>query len=77
MITFHHIPGAINPADILSKHWGYSDVWEQLQAILFWEGDPANLFLEPQDRTRHGKGSDKVSHLATESSGNEQGKSHA
>ena len=24
MITFHHIPGDINPADILSKHWGYS-----------------------------------------------------
>ena len=26
-VFFTHIPGSTNPADILSKHWGYSDVW--------------------------------------------------
>ena len=46
MIAFHHIPGEINPADILSKHWGYSQVWTQLQSILFWEGDPGDLLLK-------------------------------
>ena len=26
MVQFHHIPGVINPADILSKHWGYTQI---------------------------------------------------
>ena len=43
MVQFHHIPGAINPADILSKHWDYSQVWDVLKPILFWEGDTADL----------------------------------
>lgn len=43
MVKFYHIIGVINPADILSKHWAYSDVWRVLQPILFWEGDTAPL----------------------------------
>jgi hypothetical protein len=39
MIGFFFIPGDINPADILSKHWGYSQIWQQLKALLFWKGD--------------------------------------
>jgi hypothetical protein len=36
----HHIPGAINPADILSKAWGYTpQVKVMLKALLFWEVD--------------------------------------
>ena len=46
MLSFHHIPGTINPADILSKHWGYSQIWETLQPILFWEGDTADLLVK-------------------------------
>ena len=38
-----HIPGVENPADILSKHWGYQQVWKTLQPILFWQGDPIDL----------------------------------
>ena len=38
-IHFIHIPGNINPADILSKHWSYQKVWKQLQALLFWMGN--------------------------------------
>ena len=26
IFSFHHIPGDINPADILSKHWGFQQV---------------------------------------------------
>ena len=43
MVTFHHIPGQHNPADILSKHWAYADVWKLLQPLLFWEGDTRKI----------------------------------
>ena len=43
MIAFYHIPGASNPADILSKHWGYQQIWEMLKPLLFWSGDTANI----------------------------------
>jgi hypothetical protein len=43
MLGFYHIAGEINPADILSKHWGYAQVWTQLKALLFWKGDTADI----------------------------------
>jgi len=40
MIVFIHIDGRLNPADILSKHWGYQQVWkDSLKPLLFWAGD--------------------------------------
>ena len=27
IVSYYFIPGEINPADILSKHWGYTQVW--------------------------------------------------
>ena len=42
-VAFHHISGKENPADILSKHWAYSDVWGVLRPILYWEGDTAHI----------------------------------
>ena len=43
VVQFHHIPGNINPADILSKHWGYTQIWDILKPILFWEGDTGDM----------------------------------
>jgi hypothetical protein len=43
MVGFYFIPGEHNPADILSKHWGYSQVWTQLKALLFWHGDTEDI----------------------------------
>ena len=43
VVQFYHIPGIINPADILSKHWGYAQIWDVLKPILFWEGDTSEL----------------------------------
>ena len=43
VIQFHHINGDINPADILSKHWGYQQIWSLLQALLFWPDDTTKL----------------------------------
>ena len=33
----------LNPADILSKAWGYQQVWIMLKALLFWEGDTIDI----------------------------------
>ena len=43
LVGFYHIAGNINPADILSKHWGYPQIWSLMQPILFWRGDTADL----------------------------------
>lgn len=42
-----HIPGEVNGTDIVSKHWGHSQVWPMLQAILFWAGDTSVLLAKP------------------------------
>jgi hypothetical protein len=39
VLHFIHIPGANNPADVLSKLWGYQSVKTVLKAMLFWQGD--------------------------------------
>jgi hypothetical protein len=41
IVGFHFIPGEHNPADILSKHWEYTQVRERLKSLLFWKGDTA------------------------------------
>jgi len=43
IVTFVHVPGDCNPADLLSKHWGYQQVWQLLQPLLFWQGDTADI----------------------------------
>ena len=39
IINYQFIDGKLNPADILSKHWGHNDIWHVLKPILFWPGD--------------------------------------
>ena len=39
-LSFNFIPGTINLADILSKHWGCQQIWSMLKIVLFREGDP-------------------------------------
>jgi hypothetical protein len=43
MVGFYFIKGDSNPADILSKHWGYSNIWSQLKTLLFWMGDTIEI----------------------------------
>ena len=52
MVHFHHIPGEHNPADVLSKHWGYAQIWPTLQPVMFWEGDTANLLARGSTSTQ-------------------------
>ena len=46
---YHHIRSETNPSDVLSKHWGHSQVWPLLQCVLFWRGDTADLLDMQQD----------------------------
>ena len=47
VIAFHHIPGEDNPADILSKHWGYTPIYHNLlKPILFYQGNTHELLEE-------------------------------
>ena len=39
LVEFMHIDGAKNPAEILSKRWGYAQVWPQLRGLLFRRGE--------------------------------------
>ena len=54
MVNFQFLPGQLNPADILSKHWGYSQVWTRLKALLFWHGD--TLAIQDDDATSNKRG---------------------
>jgi len=54
MLLFYHIFGVHNPADILSKHWGHTDIWPTLQPVLFYPGDTLELALaKPEKASLH------------------------
>ena len=44
VLGYYWIDGKSNPADIVSKHWGYQQVWPLLKPILFYSGDTGLLF---------------------------------
>ncbi len=50
VVDFQHIPGSLNSADILSKHWAYSQIWPTLRPVLFWMGDTADLLDEKYNK---------------------------
>ena len=43
-VAIYHLNGEYNPADIMTKHWGYQQIWRLLQPFLFYQGDTADLF---------------------------------
>ena len=43
MVNFHHILGDINPANILSKHWGHSQIYPTLRPLLFYRGNTLSI----------------------------------
>lgn len=45
-VIFVH--GNSNPADILSKSWGYHKVKEMMKELLFWEGDTMGLLEDDE-----------------------------
>ena len=46
MLGYYWIDGKSNPADVVSKHWGYAQVWHLLKPLLFYSGDTSELVDE-------------------------------
>ena len=43
-VNFSFLDGRYNPADTLSKHWGYQQIWTILKLILFFHSDTTELY---------------------------------
>lgn len=43
-ITMYHLDGIFSPANILSKHWCFPQVWHNLKRLLFYQGDTVDLY---------------------------------
>ena len=43
VLGYYWIDGKKNPADIVSKHWSYPQVWHLLKPILFYSGNTGDL----------------------------------
>ena len=54
VFSFFHIPGQLNPADILSEHWGHQQVWNALQPLLFWKANTVILLMDMKPNTKGG-----------------------
>ena len=51
-LQFIHIVGTSNPADVLSKHWGYSCVWHLLRPIMSIQKDATDVVFCDAERKR-------------------------
>jgi hypothetical protein len=49
ILGYYWIDGKSNPADIVSKHWGYQKIWHLLKTLLFYSGNTLDLVREPED----------------------------
>jgi hypothetical protein len=45
ILGYYWIDGKKNPADIVSKHWSYPQVWHLLKPLLFYSGDTKDLII--------------------------------
>jgi len=50
LVQCSHIPGNCNPVDVLSKHWGHSNVWPMMKPLLFCEGDTSQIVEEDDQK---------------------------
>jgi hypothetical protein len=49
ILGYYWIDGKSNPADIVSKHWSYPQVWHLLKPLLFYSGDNINLIQSDRE----------------------------
>jgi hypothetical protein len=49
ILGYYWIDGNLNPADIVSKHWGYQQMWHLLKTFLFYGGNSLDLVQESQN----------------------------
>ena len=43
ILGYYWIDGKKNPADIVSKHWSYPEVWHLMKPLLFYSGNTQDL----------------------------------
>jgi hypothetical protein len=53
ILGYYCIDGKSNPADIVSKHWRYPQVWHLLKPLLFYSGDTFDLLEEENIITKN------------------------
>jgi hypothetical protein len=49
ILGYYWIDGKKNPADIVSKHWRYPQVWHLKKPLLFYFGDTKDL-INPNEK---------------------------
>jgi hypothetical protein len=49
ILGYYWVDGKRNPADIVSKHWSYPQVWHLLKPLLFYSGDTDNLINHEEE----------------------------
>ncbi len=47
VLWFFHIPGKVNPADVLTKFCGHSVFWPLIKPYLFWRVKPSKFPFGP------------------------------
>jgi len=50
ILGYYWIDGNNNPADIVSKHWSYPQVWHLLKSLLFYSGNTGDLINGDDDK---------------------------
>jgi hypothetical protein len=48
ILGYYWIDGKPNPADIVSKHWGYQQIWHLIQSVLFYSSNTNDLVISDQ-----------------------------
>ena len=51
ILGYYWIDGKDNPAEVVSKHWGYQQVWSLLKPLLFYFGDTVDLIEDIPERS--------------------------
>jgi hypothetical protein len=50
ILGYYWIDGKLNPADIVSKHWSYPQIWHLLTPLFVYSGDSRDL-IEPAEES--------------------------
>jgi hypothetical protein len=55
ILGYYLIDVKLNPADIVSKHWAYPQIWHLLKLLLLYSGDPGDLMEPAEDKKEKAK----------------------
>jgi hypothetical protein len=51
VLGYYWVDGKNNPADIVSKHWSYPQIWHLLKPLFFYSGNTQDLLDINEDNT--------------------------